>query len=66
LVCNGTAPVTSIFKQGAAPLQNGSILYIFNGFQYIPLPQGTFVRQTTSADTYVVINNIGQIIQATC
>jgi len=66
LVCNGTAPVTAIYKETTSPLQNGSILYTYNGFQYLPLAQGTFVRQTTSADTYVVINNIGQIIESTC
>ena len=66
LVCNGTAPVTSVFKQGAGAFQDGSILYIYNGTIYVPVPQGTYVRQTTSPDTYVVINNIGQIIQATC
>jgi hypothetical protein len=66
LVCSGTAPVTSIFKQGSGPFQDGSILYTYNGTTYVPVPQGTFVRQTTLPDTYVVINNIGQIIQATC
>jgi len=66
LVCNGTAPVTSIFKQSATPFQDGSILYTYNGTTYVPVPQGTYVRQTTLPNTYVVINNIGQIIQATC
>jgi hypothetical protein len=66
LVCNGTAPVTSLFKQGSGPFQDGTIVYTYNGTTYVPVPQGTFVRWTSSVNTYVVINNIGQIIQATC
>jgi hypothetical protein len=65
-VCNGTAAVTTLYKQNNLPIQNGSILYIFNGGNYIPLSQGTYVRDTTSSTTFVVINNIGQIIQSTC
>ena len=66
LVCNNTAPVTLIYKDTPTPLQNGSILYTFTSPNYIPLPQGTFVKQVGEADSYVVINNIGQIIQITC
>lgn len=66
LVCNGTAPVTSLFKQGSGPFQDGTIVYTYNGTTYVPVPQGTFVRWTSAVNTYVVINNIGQIIQATC
>jgi hypothetical protein len=66
LVCNSSAPVTLIYKQFPTPLQNGSILYTYSAPNYIPLPQGTFVKQVGEPDSYVVINNIGQIIQATC
>lgn len=66
LVCNGTAPIVPIYKQGALPYQDGSILYTFNGTTYDYLPQGTYVRWIGSADTYVVINNIGQVIQTEC
>ena len=66
LACNGTAPIVAIFKQGPAPIQDGSVLYTFNGVSYIPLPQGTYVRWTGGPDTYVVINNIGQVIQTSC
>jgi hypothetical protein len=65
-VCNGTAAVTTIYKQNNLPIQDGSVLYIFNSGDYTPLPQGTYVRDTSSANTFVVINNIGQIIQSTC
>jgi hypothetical protein len=66
LACNGTAPIVAIFKQGPAPIQDGSVLYTFDGSSYIPLLQGTYVRWTGGADTYVVINNIGQVIQTSC
>jgi hypothetical protein len=66
LVCNGTAPITAIYKQGSAPFQDGSILYYYDGSSYIYLPQGSYVRWTGSLDTYVVINNIGQVIQIEC
>jgi hypothetical protein len=66
LVCNGTAPVTSLFKQGSGTFQDGTIVYTYDGTTYVPVPQGTYVRWTSSVNTYVVINNIGQIIQATC
>jgi hypothetical protein len=66
LVCNGTAPIVAIYKQGSAPFQDGSTLYTLTGGTYTFLPQGTYVRWTGSADTYVVINNTGQVIQTTC
>lgn len=66
LVCNETAPIVAIYKQGALPFQDGSILYTYNGSTYDYLPQGTYVRWTGSIDTYVVINNIGQVIQTEC
>lgn len=66
VVCDGTAPTATIFKQGATPFSNGNIIYYWDGYVYVPCPYGLNVRWTGSTDTYVVINNNGQIIQTDC
>ena len=65
-VCNGTISTSNVYTNGALPFTNGAQVFSLSGSTYIPLPQGTYVRWTGNTDTYVVINNTGQIIPATC
>ncbi len=65
-VCNGTTPsLTEIVVFGGI-VENGSRVWYENGGSYSVIPLGTFVRTTTSADTYVVVDNYGTILQYNC
>jgi hypothetical protein len=67
LVCNGTTPtLTTIYSFGTGTIGNLDKVYINTGTQFILLPQGTYVRQQTSGTTFVVVNNLGQVLQTTC
>lgn len=65
-VCSGTSATGLVYQTGTPPFSDGDNIFSFDGTVYTPMPQGTFVRWTGSIDTYVVINNVGQIIQIDC
>ena len=65
-VCNATATPSNVYTNGTLPFTNGAQVFSLSGSTYVPLPQGTYVRWTGDTNTYVVINNTGQIVQATC
>jgi len=65
-VCSGTSGTGLVYQTGTPPFSDGDNIFSFDGTVYTPMPQGTFVRWTGSVDTYVVINNVGQIIQIDC
>lgn len=65
-VCAGTAITGSVITFGALPITNLQQIYYDIGGAYGPLPIGTYLRETTDTITYIVINNIGQIIQIDC
>jgi hypothetical protein len=65
-VCSGTSSTGLVYQTGTPPFSDGDGVFSYNGSVYTPLPQGTFVRWTGTTDTYVVINNTGQIIQIEC
>ena len=65
-VCSGTSSTGSVYISGTPPFSDGEYVYSYDGAVYTPLPYGTNVRWTGTTDTYVVINNIGQIIQIDC
>lgn len=65
-VCNGTSPTVSLITFGTSGLSTNQIVYYDTGFQYVPVNQGTYLRYTGETDTYVVINNVGQILQQNC
>ena len=69
LVCNGTTPtITLVTSFGNGTITTGSQLWIDNGVSVSPVPIGSYVRQQNivNADTYLVIDNQGRIIQVNC
>jgi len=47
-------------------LTNLQQVYWNTGTEYRPVNLGTFIRYTADTDSYVVINNIGEILEQTC
>jgi hypothetical protein len=67
LVCNGTTPtLTTVYSFGTGTIDNLDKVYIDTGTSFVLLPQGTYVRQQTQPTTFVVVNNLGQVLQTTC
>ena len=64
-VCQSTALTGTVLSFGASLTPNG-IVYYDLGTAFAPLPLGTFLKQTGSTDTYVVINRIGEVIPYSC
>jgi hypothetical protein len=65
-VCNGTATIQTIFTFGSGTLQNFRKVYYDTGTQLVLVPMGTYLRQTTSTDTFVVIDIYGRILESDC
>jgi hypothetical protein len=65
-VCNGTAPTTNLTTFGVSGLSNNQQVYYDTGTEYRPVTIGTYLRYTADTNTYVVINNVGQILQQNC
>ena len=66
-VCLGTAPITNIVSFGTSgTLQNLQIVYYDTGTQYIKFPIGTYLRQVSTPDTFVVVDNYGRILENPC
>jgi hypothetical protein len=67
LVCAGTTPsLTTIFSFGSGTLGNLDKVYIDTGTAYAVLPMGTYVRQTTSTTTFVVVDIYGRVLETSC
>ena len=65
-VCLGTAPTVSLTTFGVSGLSTNQQVYYNTGFEYVPVNQGTYVRYTADTTTYVVINNVGTLLQQNC
>jgi len=65
-VCNGTSTIRTVFTFGSGTLQNFRQTYFDTGTQLVLVPMGTFIRQTTSSDTFVVIDIYGRILESQC
>ena len=66
-VCNGTSPIEPItVLGGTGGLDDLLKVYEDTGTQLVLLPQGTFLRDTSSSITYVVIDNYGRISETNC
>lgn len=66
-VCNGSAPLENVLSFGTGGvLQNLEKVYYDTGTSYAIYPVGTYIRQTTSTTTFVVIDNYGRILQTPC
>lgn len=60
---SGTTGQVLAFSSGLTP---NILTYFDYGTYYAPVPLGTFLKQTGYTDTYVVINNVGEIIPYNC
>lgn len=65
-VCSGTSLTGTVTTFGVTGLSNLQQVYYNTGISYGPLPIGTYLRDTTDTITYIVINNVGQILQIDC
>jgi hypothetical protein len=67
-VCNGTTPTppVTLTTFGVSGLSNNQQVYYDTGTEYRPVALGTYLRYTADTATYVVINNVGQILQQNC
>jgi hypothetical protein len=65
-VCNGTAPIINIFTFGSGTLQNFRKVYYDNGTALVLVQMGTFIRQTTAPDRFVVVDTYGRILESDC
>lgn len=65
-VCVGSASTVNLTTFGVSGLSTNQQVYFDTGTEYIPVNQGTFVRYTAETDTYVVINNVGTLLQQNC
>lgn len=68
LVCNGTTPsITEVYSfSSLATLENLQKVYIDNGTAFVLLPIGTYIREITSGQTFVVVDIYGRILETTC
>lgn len=67
LVCNGTTPsLTTVYSFGSGTLENLDTVYIDTGTSFQLIPMGTYVRQTTSTTTFVVVDNYGRVLETSC
>jgi hypothetical protein len=68
LVCNGTTPsITQVYSfSSLATLNNLQKVLIDTGTSYQFLPIGTYLRETTSGQTFVVVDIFGRILETTC
>ena len=65
-VCNGTGTIRTVFTFGSGTLENFRKVYFDTGTQLVLVPMGTYLRQTTSTDTFVVIDIYGRILESDC
>jgi len=65
-VCTGTATIQTVFTFGTGTLQNFRKVYFDTGVSLQLVPKGTYIRQTTTTDTFVVIDIYGRILESDC
>ena len=65
-VCLGNTPTVVLTTFGTSGLTNLQQVYWDTGTEYRPVNLGTYIRYTADTNSYVVINNIGEILSQTC
>ena len=66
-VCNGSTPtITTVYGFGGPTIQNLDVLYYDTGISFSVFPIGTYIRQTTSSTTFVVIDIYGRVLETDC
>ena len=68
LVCNSTAPLSGITTFGTGTIENFDIVYFNSGTQLVKLPMGTYIKQQSpiGADTFVVVDTYGRVLEQPC
>lgn len=67
LVCSGSGPTATVVTFAGNPGLNTNQQVYFDYITYYgPAPLGTFLKYTADTTTYVVINNVGNIIPYDC
>ena len=68
-VCNNTAPLYTLLNFNSPVISNGNKLWYDTGVGYMaPVPLGTFIKQQNivNADTFVVVDNYGVVLNYNC
>ena len=66
-VCDGTALTGTVLTLSPLPLSDLDNVYLVGiSPSYTTIPIGTYLRETTGSTTFVVINNISQILEDPC
>jgi hypothetical protein len=65
-VCDGTAPVEQVYTFDTTGLTNLETVWRDTGTQFVKYQIGTYMRQVSGADTFVVIDNYGRILEQPC
>lgn len=65
-VCAGTAMTGQVTTFGVSGFSNLQQVYYDAGGSYAPFPIGNYIREIGDPITYVVINNVGEILQNDC
>jgi hypothetical protein len=65
-VCLGTANIENVLSFGFGTLVNLDRVYYDSGTAWVLYPMGTFIRQTTSSTTFVVVDIYGKILEYDC
>jgi hypothetical protein len=66
-VCDGTALTGTVLTLSPLPLNDLDSVYLVGiSPSFTTIPIGTYLRETTGSTTFVVINNISQILEDPC
>jgi len=65
-VCQSLSATGTVLSISSVVLAPNILVYGDYGTYVAPLPLGTFIKSISGGDTYVVINNIGEIIPYNC
>ena len=65
-VCSSSASTTTLTTFGVSGLTNLQQVYYNTGTEYRPVDVGIYLKTTGGTDTFVVINNTGQILLQNC
>jgi len=65
-VCNGTASTEPLVLFGSLPLSNLDEIWYDTGGYYTPLPIGTYLRNISDTQLFLVIDKQGRILEQNC
>jgi hypothetical protein len=65
-VCDGSAGTGELILFAPAPLSNFDEVWFYDGLGNTPLTIGTYLRETGSTETFLVIDKQGRILEQDC